>query len=73
VGVPRAGLSSGAARCWPACCFGSPVLLETLNFWSGTLNYALVLLLVAAQLGAGVWARGVCGRAVEGFRATSGA
>ena len=35
----------------------SPLLLETLNFWSGTFNYALVLLLLAAQLHASLWAR----------------
>lgn len=35
----------------------SPLLLETLNFWSGAFNYALVLLLCAAQLRACVWAR----------------
>ncbi|HEX8423371.1 MAG TPA: hypothetical protein VF634_08165, partial [Pyrinomonadaceae bacterium] len=35
----------------------SPLLLETLNFWSGTFNYALVLLLCAVQLRVSVWAR----------------
>jgi hypothetical protein len=34
----------------------SPLLVETLNFWSGTFNYALVLLLLAAQLRASLWA-----------------
>lgn len=43
----------------------SPLLLETLNFWSGTFNYALVLLLVSAQLRACVWARRVWGEASE--------
>ena len=41
----------------------SPLLLEMLNFWSGIFNYALVLLLVSAQLRACLWAR----------RATAGA
>lgn len=35
----------------------SPLLLETLNFWSGTFNYALVLLLVSAQLHASLRVR----------------
>jgi hypothetical protein len=35
----------------------SPLLLETLNFWSGTFNYALVLMLLAAQLRVSMWAQ----------------
>ncbi|MDX6272747.1 MAG: hypothetical protein QOD28_3970 [Acidobacteriota bacterium] len=53
----RAGLSRRRAALVAGVLLGSPVLLETVNFWSGTLNYALVLLLVAAQLCASVWTR----------------
>lgn len=52
-----AGLSRRRGALVAGVLLGSPVLLETVNFWSGTLNYALVLLLVAAQLGASRWAR----------------
>ncbi|HEY0099447.1 MAG TPA: hypothetical protein VGB76_10910 [Pyrinomonadaceae bacterium] len=50
----------------------SPLLLETLNFWSGTFNYALVLLLLAAQLRACVWARRrFVGRPSRGYLVTA--
>lgn len=44
----------------------SPLLVETLNFWSGTFNYALVLLLLAAQLRACGWAHR-SGKASRGY------
>lgn len=47
-----AGLSRRRGALLAGVLLGSPVLLETVNFWSGTLNYALVLLLSAAQLAA---------------------
>ncbi|HYG09313.1 MAG TPA: hypothetical protein VD835_05020 [Pyrinomonadaceae bacterium] len=62
----RAGLSGRRGALLAGVLLGSPVLLETVNFWSGTLNYALVLLLVAAQLSAGVWARRAAGAESEG-------
>jgi hypothetical protein len=52
-----AGLSRRRGVLLAGVLLSSPLLLETLNFWSGTFNYALVLLLVAAQLRACVWAR----------------
>lgn len=52
-----AGLSRRRGVLLAGVLLSSPLLLETLNFWSGTLNYALVLLLVAAQLRVSVWAR----------------
>jgi hypothetical protein len=62
-----AGLSKRRGVLLAGVLLGSPVLLETVNFWSGTLNYALVLLLVAAQLRAGVWARRNAGEPPKGF------
>ncbi|HLL15083.1 MAG TPA: hypothetical protein VK388_08465 [Pyrinomonadaceae bacterium] len=59
----RAGLSRRRGALLAGVLLGSPVLLETVNFWSGTLNYALVLLLLSAQLCAGVWARRTTGEA----------
>jgi hypothetical protein len=56
-----AGLSRRRGVLLAGVLLSSPLLLETLNFWSGTFNYALVLLLVSAQLRAGVWARGATG------------
>jgi len=53
----RAGLSRGRGALLAGVLLGSPLLLETVNFWSGTLNYALVLLVLAVQLRACVWAR----------------
>jgi hypothetical protein len=61
----RAGLSKRRGALLAGVMLGSPVLLETINFWSGTLNYALVLLLLAAQLRAGVWARRLTGEPSE--------
>lgn len=52
-----AGLSRRRGVLLAGVLLSSPLLLETLNFWSGTLNYALLLLLVAAQLRASLWAR----------------
>lgn len=52
-----AGLSRRRAVLLAGVLLSSPLLLETLNFWSGTFNYALVLLLVAAQLQASRRAR----------------
>lgn len=52
-----AGLSRRRGVLLAGVLLSSPLLLETLNFWSGTFNYALVLLLVAAQLRASMWAR----------------
>jgi hypothetical protein len=52
-----AGLSRHRGALLAGVLLSSPLLLETLNFWSGTFNYALVLLLLAAQLRACVWAR----------------
>ena len=52
-----AGLSRRRAVLLAGVLLSSPLLLETLNFWSGTFNYALVLLLVSAQLRASAWAR----------------
>jgi hypothetical protein len=52
-----AGLSRRRGVLLAGVLLSSPLLLETLNFWSGTFNYALVLLLVAAQLRATAWAR----------------
>jgi len=60
----RAGLSKRRGALLAGALLGSPVLLETVNFWSGTLNYALVLLLVSAQLSvAGLWAHRAAGEA----------
>ncbi|HEY9404462.1 MAG TPA: hypothetical protein VIQ24_17520, partial [Pyrinomonadaceae bacterium] len=59
----RAGLSKRRGALLAGVLLGSPVLLETVNFWSGTMNYALVLLLLSAQLSAGVWARRMTGAA----------
>ncbi|MCA1565538.1 MAG: hypothetical protein LC803_07855 [Acidobacteria bacterium] len=56
-----AGLSRRRGGLLAGVLLSSPLLLETLNFWSGTFNYALVLLLVSAQLRAGVWARRATG------------
>ncbi|MDQ1523079.1 MAG: hypothetical protein QOE47_1003, partial [Pyrinomonadaceae bacterium] len=68
----RAGLSRRRAALVAGVLLGSPVLLETVNFWSGTLNYALVLLLVAAQLCASVWAqRRFTGDASKNFVVTA--
>ncbi|HEV2882602.1 MAG TPA: hypothetical protein VGX24_15105 [Pyrinomonadaceae bacterium] len=77
-------LSAGLARRRGVLLAGvllsSPLLLETLNFWSGTFNYALVLLLVSVQLRAGVWAHGratvegskwLAGEASRGFVVTA--
>ncbi len=58
-----AGLAKRRGVLLAGVLLSSPLLLETLNFWSGTFNYALVLLLCAAQLRAGVWARRVRGAA----------
>jgi hypothetical protein len=52
-----AGLPSRRGVLLAGVLLSSPLLLETLNFWSGTFNYALVLLLVSVQLRACVWAR----------------
>lgn len=52
-----AGLSRRRGVLLAGVLLSSPLLLETLNFWSGTFNYALVLLLLAAQLRASMWAR----------------
>jgi hypothetical protein len=52
-----AGLSRRRGVLLAGVLLSSPLLLETLNFWSGTFNYSLVLLLVAAQLRATLWAR----------------
>ncbi len=52
----RAGLSRRRGALLAGVLLGSPLLLETINFWSGTLNYALVLLLLALQLRAVMWA-----------------
>jgi hypothetical protein len=52
-----AGLSRRRGVLLASVLLSSPLLLETLNFWSGTFNYALVLLLIAAQLRASMWAR----------------
>ena len=52
-----AGLSRRRGVLLAGVLLSSPLLLETLNFWSGTFNYALVLLLVAAQLRVCLWAR----------------
>ena len=62
-----AGLSKRRGALLAGVLLGSPILLETINFWSGTLNYALVLLLVSAQLGAGMWARRGAGGASKNF------
>jgi len=51
-----AGLSRRRGVLLAAVLLSSPLLVETFNFWSGTFNYALVLLLVAAQLRASRWA-----------------
>jgi hypothetical protein len=51
-----AGLSGRRGVLLAGVLLSSPLLVETLNFWSGTFNYALVLLLVAAQLRASMWA-----------------
>jgi hypothetical protein len=51
-----AGLSRRRGVLLAGVLLSSPLLLETLNFWSGTFNYALVLLLVAAQLRVSMWA-----------------
>jgi hypothetical protein len=51
-----AGLSGRRGVLLAGVLLSSPLLVETLNFWSGTFNYALVLLLVAAQLRASLWA-----------------
>jgi hypothetical protein len=53
-----AGLSRRRGVLLAGVLLSSPLLLETLNFWSGTFNYALVLLLLSAQLRASLWARG---------------
>jgi hypothetical protein len=58
-----AGLSRRRGVLLAGVLLSSPLLLETLNFWSGTFNYALVLLLCAAQLQAGAWARRATGAA----------
>jgi hypothetical protein len=52
-----AGLSRRRGVLLAGVLLSSPLLLETLNFWSGTFNYALVLLLLAAQLRLSLWAR----------------
>ncbi|HEX8459265.1 MAG TPA: hypothetical protein VF656_18380 [Pyrinomonadaceae bacterium] len=63
----RAGLGGRRAALLAGVLLGSPVLLETVNFWSGTLNYALVLLLVAAHLRACVWAHASASEPAEKF------
>ena len=60
-----AGLSRRRGALLAGIMLGSPLLLETVNFWSGTLNYTLVLLLVAAQLRAVVRARRTTGAASQ--------
>jgi hypothetical protein len=75
-----AGLSRRRGALLAGVLLGSPVLLETVNFWSGTLNYTLVLLLVSLQLRAGAWARratatpsqGVAGELSRGLLVTGG-
>lgn len=52
-----AGLSKRRGALLAGVLLGSPLLLETLNFWAGMLNYALALLLLAGQLRASLWAR----------------
>jgi len=52
-----AGLSKRRGALLAGVLLGSPLLLETINFWAGTLNYALALLLIAAQLRACLWVR----------------
>jgi hypothetical protein len=75
-----AGLSRRRGVLLAGVLLSSPLLLETLNFWSGTFNYALVLLLVSAQLRAGAWAHGratgegskrLAGEASRGFVVTA--
>ncbi|HZH90415.1 MAG TPA: hypothetical protein VEX70_07290 [Pyrinomonadaceae bacterium] len=51
-----AGLSRRRGALLAGVLLSSPILVETLNFWSGTFNYALVLLLLAAQLRVSMWA-----------------
>jgi hypothetical protein len=58
-----AGLSRRRGALLAGVLLSSPLLLETLNFWSGAFNYALVLLLVSAQLRASAWARRAAGEA----------
>lgn len=67
-----AGLSRRRGVLLAGVLLSSPLLLETLNFWSGTFNYALVLLLIAAQLRACVWARRRCDeRPARGYIVTA--
>ena len=67
----RAGLSKRRGALLAGVLLGSPILLETVNFWSGTLNYALVLLLISAQLGACLWARRMTGEASKNLTGAS--
>jgi hypothetical protein len=68
----RAGLSRRRGALLAGVLLSSPLLLETVNFWSGTLNYALVLLLCAAQLRASLWARRFTDEPSKGFIVTTG-
>jgi len=67
-----AGLSKRRGVLLAGVLLSSPLLLETVNFWSGTLNYALVLLLCAAQLRASLWARHFASEPSKGFIVTAG-
>ncbi|HYP01232.1 MAG TPA: hypothetical protein VER76_13660 [Pyrinomonadaceae bacterium] len=67
-----AGLSRRRGVLLAGVLLSSPLLLETVNFWSGTLNYALVLVLCAAQLRASVWARQVEHEPSKGLMVTAG-
>lgn len=67
-----AGLSKRRAALFAGVLLSSPLLLETINFWSGTLNYALVLVLCAAQLRASLWARRFTDEPSKGYSVTAG-
>lgn len=67
-----AGLSKRRGALVAGVLLSSPLLLETVNFWSGTLNYALVLLLCAAQLRASLWASRFTDEPSKGFIVTAG-
>ena len=66
-----AGLSRRRAALVAGVLLSSPLLLETVNFWSGTLNYALVLVLLAAQLRACLWARRFTDAPSKGYAVTA--
>jgi len=67
----NAGLSKRRGALLAGVLLSSPLLLETVNFWSGSLNYALVLLLLSAQLRASRWARRFVAKPARGYIVTA--